>query len=72
MVKSEGITDITVSAVMGDQEAFRFAAIIKAFLEREGYEPTGINQAMTREPLQGIEISPNPIGPGVQILVGAA
>ena len=49
-------TDIGITAVWGDQEAFRFATQIKNYLEAEGYSVKGVNQAMYSEPIQGQQI----------------
>ena len=48
--------DISITAVWGDQEAFRFATQIKNHLEVEGYSVKGVNQAMYSEPIQGQQI----------------
>jgi len=44
---------IRVTAVMGDGEAFRFASQVKNFLEQNGYEPEGVNQAVYSQPIKG-------------------
>ena len=51
---------ITVIALMGDAESYRFGAEIHAFLKANGYnmaEPTGISQAI---------FTPPPVGVGLQ------
>ena len=50
---SQSFESISVTAVMGDQEAFRFASQIKNFLDSKGYTVKGVNQAIYREPVQG-------------------
>lgn len=49
---------ISITAVWGDQEAFRFATQIKNYLESEGYSVKGVNQGMFSEPIQGQQIRP--------------
>ena len=46
-------TKVVVTAVMGDGEALQFAHEIKAFLESEGYEVEGVNQAVYTAPVMG-------------------
>jgi excinuclease UvrABC ATPase subunit len=45
--------EITVTAVMGDGEAFRFASQVKNFLTEKGYDPKGVNQAVYTNPVEG-------------------
>ncbi len=44
---------VVVTAVMGDQEAFRFASEIKDYLTSQGYEVDGVNQAIFSGPITG-------------------
>lgn len=45
--------NITITAVMGDQEAFRFANEIKNYLCKQNYNVTGVNQAIYNKPVTG-------------------
>ena len=58
---------VTVTSVMGDGEAHQFATQIKAFLEDEGYDVEGVNQAIYTAPVQGQVIQPTENGIGVII-----
>ena len=49
---------VNVVAVMGDQEAFQFAAEIKAYLESQGYAVSGVDQAVYLGPVVGQFIYP--------------
>lgn len=49
---------VDLTAVMGDAEAFRFATEIKAYLESQGYDVNGVNQAVYSQPIQGQIIEP--------------
>ena len=53
LLAGETFTSISVTAVMGDQEAFRFASQIKNFLTLKGHTVTGVNQALYKSPVQG-------------------
>ena len=65
------ISSINIVAVMGDQEAFRFASQIKNFLISEDYEVSGVDQAIFTAPLQGQHIA-NPTEEGVvKITIGS-
>ena len=50
---------IVITAVMGDQEAIRFASQIKKYLESLGCKPEGVNQAIYKEQMspQNIKIT---------------
>ena len=50
-IKDSSIEEITITAVLGDQEAFQFANIIKRFLEDNGYSVDGVNQAVYSQPV---------------------
>jgi len=58
-----------VTAVMGDQEAFRFASEIKDYLTSQGYEVDGVNQAIFSGPITGQIVRPTDIG--FEIVIGA-
>jgi hypothetical protein len=61
---------IDVTAVMGDQEAFRFASQIKEFLVTESYDVHGVNQAVFTKPVQG-QIVEKPNEQGVlKVIIG--
>ncbi len=47
---------ITITAVMGDQEAFQYATQFKTSLEQRGYTINGVNQAMYAQPIQRVSI----------------
>ena len=44
---------IVVTAVMGDQEAFKFASQIKNYLLSTGHDPDGVNQSIFTQPVFG-------------------
>jgi len=44
---------ITLTAVMGDQEAFQFATEIKDYLETNDWKVNGVNQAIFAKPIKG-------------------
>jgi hypothetical protein len=60
---------IVVTAVMGDQEAFKFASQIKNYLVSKGYEPEGVNQSVYTQPVFGqiIDVKKNHI----DIIIGS-
>lgn len=45
--------NITITSVMGDQEAFQYASEIKSYLELKGWKISGINQAIYSAPVIG-------------------
>lgn len=47
---------VSVTAVMGDGEAFQFAQQVKDFLIDQGYEVSGVNQAIFAQPVMGQNI----------------
>lgn len=51
--------DVSVTSVMGDGEAFRFATQIKDFLVGRGYTVAGVNRAVFRVPVEGQSIDPD-------------
>lgn len=59
---------ITVSAIMGDQEAFQFATQVKNFLESRGYNVSGVGQGIPAQPIVGQYIKPK--GDGFEIVIG--
>jgi hypothetical protein len=59
---------VTVTAVMGDQEAFAFANQILSFLKSQGYAVEGVNQAVYSQPIHGQWV--NPSATGFDIIVG--
>ncbi len=48
---------ISVSSVLGDQEAFQFATEIKEFLVLQGWKVSGVNQIVYSEPIIGVSYS---------------
>jgi hypothetical protein len=50
--------DVTVTCILGDGEAFRFATSIKDYLVGQGYTVNGVNQAVFSGPLEGQTIDP--------------
>lgn len=50
---------VTVTAVMGDGEAFNFATQIKDVLVEQGYDVNGVNQALYSAPIMGQEFNPD-------------
>ena len=55
---------------MGDQEAFRFASVIKTFLNDQGYKVNGVNQAIFAEPVRGQKIEPGKDTNSMKIIIG--
>ena len=53
LLAGETFASISVTAVMGDQEALRFASQIKNFLTSKGRTVTGVDQALYTSPVQG-------------------
>jgi len=50
---------VTVTAVMGDGEAFNFATQIKDVLMKQGYDVNGVNQAVFSAPIMGQQFNPD-------------
>jgi len=48
---------VSVTSVMGDQEAFMFAVALKSVLERGGWKVDGVNQAIYTNPIRGLIIT---------------
>lgn len=63
-------TFVEVTAVMGDQEAFRLARQIKNFLVDKGFTVKGVNQGMYTEPIQGVVLNEPDANALVKIVVG--
>lgn len=63
--------NVSITSVMGDQEAFKFANIIKDFLSTNGYEVDGVGQAVYSEPVIGTVIEKNEEEKTVRIIVGS-
>lgn len=62
---------VTVTAVMGDGEAFNFATQIKNYLAESGYEVSGVNQAVYGQPIQGQFIQPPKTNDeAIEIIIG--
>lgn len=59
---------ITVTAVMGDGEAFQLAEQVKSFLESEGHQIMGVNQAVYTKPVMGQLVEGGP--DKVDIIIG--
>ncbi len=59
---------ITITAVLGDGEAFNFATEVMAFLQSEGYEVEGVNQSLYNKPVMGNNIVPK--GDGFDLIIG--
>jgi len=49
---------VKITSVLGDGEAYGFANQIKTFLENEGYQVDGVNQAIYSGPITGQIIEP--------------
>ncbi len=49
---------VTVTSVMGDGEAFNFATQLKDYLESQGYDVKGVNQAVFSKPIKGQNLHP--------------
>ena len=50
---------ISVTAIMGDQEAFQFATQIQNYLVSKGHNPDGVNQAVYTQPVKGQIVEQN-------------
>jgi len=70
ILDQENFKFIDVTAVMGDQEAFRFATQFKNFLTAEGYDVHGVNLAIFKEPTQGQIIETPDNGEKLRIIIG--
>jgi hypothetical protein len=62
---------VTVTAVLGDSESFRFAAEIHAFLKANGFTmaENGISQAVFMPPPRGVSMDDKSVG--VNIVIGS-
>lgn len=69
-IKQNGIETVTVTSVMGDQEAFQFASVIKAFLNDQGVTVNGVNQAVFSKPIQGQIIEPGKDPKTIKVIIG--
>ena len=69
-LKQQSFASIRVTAVIGDQEAFRFASQIKNYLESAGYQVSGVDQAVYTRPIQGQVIEPADDGGMLNIVIG--
>ena len=61
---------VSIAAVMGDQEAFRFANEVKDYLSSKGYTVDGVSQSIYSRPVVGQIINRNDDG-GFDIIIGA-
>ena len=61
---------VSITAVMGDQEAFRFANEVKDYLSSKGYTVDGVSQSIYSRPVVGQTINRNDDG-GFDIIIGA-
>lgn len=50
--------EITIDAILGDGEAFRFASEVKQYLVSKGWNVNGVNQVVWGEPVFGQNINP--------------
>ena len=64
------VNNVKITSVMGDQEAFQFASVIKAFLVDQGYSVNGVNQAVYSKPVRGQIIEPGKDPKSVNIIIG--
>lgn len=64
------VNNIKITSVMGDQEAFQFASVIKTFLVDQGYSVNGVNQAVYLKPVHGQIIEPGKDPKSVNIIIG--
>ena len=51
-------SEVTITSVLGDGEAYNFASKIKSYLEGQGYAVEGVNQAVYSKPVNGQIIEP--------------
>jgi hypothetical protein len=63
--------EITVTALMGDAEAFQLATEIFAFLKDNGFnlKESGLSQAIFSKPIKGLAVQPQ--GDGLNFIVGS-
>lgn len=64
-----GRKKISVTAVMGDGEAFQFANEILAYLKDKGLPADGVNQSVFNQPVGGQLLNPKPDGE-LEIIIG--
>ena len=57
IVEARNGAPISVTAVLGDGEAFQYAEQIKAFLESKGHQVKGVNQAVYTGPMMGQSVN---------------
>lgn len=69
-LSQESFDTIDLVAVMGDQEAFRFASQIKNWLVSEGHKVNGVNLAVFSQPVQGQIIEKPDKGGMLKIIIG--
>jgi len=69
-IKTNKIEKVTVTSVMGDQEAFQFASVIKAFLTDQGVSVDGVNQAVYSKPMRGQIVNPGKEPNTIDIIIG--
>jgi hypothetical protein len=62
--------EITITSVMGDQEALIFANEIKIYLGELGYVVKGVNQAIYNNPVIGQHFNRKPNSNQVDIIIG--
>lgn len=60
---------VTVVAVMGDAEAFNYAQQIFEVLKQDGYNVSGVDQALHNPPIMGQVISPKG-NDSIEVIVG--
>lgn len=60
---------ITITSILGDAESFQLAKDLKKYLESQGWNVDGINQALYIEPIVGIEVDTNESG-NVDFIIG--
>ena len=69
-IKDNGIEKATITSVMGDQEAFQFASVIKAFLNDQGLSVDGVNQAVYTKPVRGQIVEAGKEPKSISIIIG--
>ncbi len=55
-LKSGPTRELVIESVMGDQEAFAFATILRPTIELGGWKVTGFRAVILQKPLHGLEI----------------
>lgn len=65
-------SQVSVTSVLGDGEAYNFASKIKTYLESQGYSVDGVSQAIYSQPVKGQNVElPKDGDATYKIIIGA-